>query len=351
MAKSEWGRLRGEWGAAGLVVLALVCATAVMTTAGGVRRTSDGSSGRGRSAGGSGWSRRAQGASRRVDINLRSFTPHAAGQLTIEPDADGGRAHLTALNLPDPQTLARAARTYVVWAASEGRFVRLGELRRDERGNGGLAFARPAAFERYTVMVTAETAAEPEKPTGAPVLSTRANEAQAMYAQTGDEGDNAAAGAAAPSTTRRGRRENARRPPPSSGDFYAEVDDALDAHGGGRALLLEGDTLSPQARGQARVTAQTGNGYVRVRFRGVPLPSRVGASTYVLWAVVPDGRIVYMGSLPATREINFADIYVRTAGFDADDFELFVTAEMRRPLSAPSNRRALSTQSIKSTIK
>jgi hypothetical protein len=300
------------------------------------------------SAGGRGVARASWQQGERLDISLRSFTPRASGQLTIEADASGGRGRLTARNLPDPQTLSRAARTYVVWATHEGRFRRLGELRRDERGNGGLAFTHPAEFERYTVLLTAETGSEPERPAGAPVLSTRAGEARAVYAlTTGEEGSPAGRSARAP-TAPRGRGSRAQR---AAGDFYTEVDDALDAHGGGRALLLEGDALAPRASGDARVAAHTGNGYVRVRFQGVPLPAQIDAGTYAMWAVVPDGRIIYMGSLPASEELNEADIYVRTAGFDADDFELFVTAEARRPALSPSERRALSTREIRSTVK
>src|SRR5215213_3469480 len=116
----------------------------------------------------------------RVDIRLRSLTTRATGQLTIEASEGGGRARLTALNLPEPQTVAEAATTYVVWAVSGGRVLRLGELRRDERGNGGLAFDRPAALERYGVIVTAESSPEVARP-GDPVLTTRADEAAALY--------------------------------------------------------------------------------------------------------------------------------------------------------------------------
>lgn len=337
MTKSGWWRSGSKRGVVCWVACVLVCAAAS-----GVAR---------------GVTHQQQG--QRLDINLRSFTPRARGRLTIEPDASGGRGRVTALNLPDPQTLSQAARTYVVWAGNEGRFIRLGELRRDVRGNGGLAFAHPAEFARYTLLITAETSADTERPAGAPVLSTRAGEAQAVYGAADVAGAPASAnddnGQRPPDADAgRGRFANrATRSRSSNGgaDFYAEVDDVLDAQGGGRALLLEGESIAPRARGDARVTAQTGNGYVRVRFRGLPLPSNVGADTYVMWAIVPDGSIVYMGSLPATKEINYADIYVRVAGFNADDFELFVTSEMRHPVFVPSDKRALSTRKIRSTVK
>ena len=81
--------------------------------------------------------------------------------------------------------------------------------------------------------------------------------------------------------------------------------------------------------------------YVRASFRGVPLPSALGASVYVLWGVRPDGRIAYMGSLPASEDLNRAEVYVRVAGFETDDYTLFVTAERARPAHAPDGRRLL----------
>lgn len=320
----------------------------------------------------------------RVDIRLRSLTTRATGRLTVEPSEGGGRVRMTALNLPDPRTVTPGANTYVVWALSGGRILRLGELRRDERGNGGLAFERPEGFERYGVIVTAESDANAERP-GDPVLTTRADEASALYptnsapapADTAESDKTPAPAAAAtpettstPATTstpdatpapstpaaapatpatrdrRRasGRVVSASAPPASAsraGGFYAEVEDAIAASGGGRVVELEGDSLAPGAGGAARAAYQRGRAYVRANFRGVPLPSSVGAGVYVLWGVLTDGRIIYMGSLPATEDLNRAEVYVRVPGFDADDYTLFVTAEPARPAPAPSSRRVL----------
>ncbi|HYH85605.1 MAG TPA: hypothetical protein VEX60_08980 [Pyrinomonadaceae bacterium] len=285
----------------------------------------------------------------RADIRLRSLTTRATGRLTVEPSEGGGRARLTAIGLPEPQTVAEGATTYVVWALSGGRIVRVGELRRDERGNGGLAFDRPSEFERYGVIVTAEPSADVVRP-GDPVLTTRADEAAALYPS--EKKNESAAGNAPmpgpPPLTELTPKPRVRR---ASGDFYSEVDNALAANGGGRVLELEGDTATPQARGAARATLSSNRAYVRVNFRGVPLPSSVGASVYVLWAIVPDGRIVYMGSLPSDEAINIAEVYVRVAGFDADDYALFVTAERARPVASPSGRRALSTKLDRTIVK
>lgn len=316
----------------------------------------------------------------RVDIRLRSLTTRATGRLTVEPSESGGRVRMTALNLPDPRTVTPGANTYVVWAVSGGRILRLGELRRDERGNGGLAFERPEGFERYGVIVTAESDANAERP-GDPVLTTRADEASALYTTTPAPSDttgtpepaaapNAAstpatsstpdatpapststapntspAPAASPAVRERTRASKRSVSAPASasraGGFYAEVEDAIAASGGGRVVELEGDSLAPGAGGAARAAYQRGRAYVRANFRGVPLPSSVGAGVYVLWGVLADGRIVYMGSLPATEDLNRAEVYVRVPGFDADDYTLFVTAEPARPATAPSARRVL----------
>src|SRR5256714_1267277 len=272
----------------------------------------------------------------RVDIRLRSLTTRATGKLTVEASEGGGRARLTALNLPDPQTVAAGATTYVVWAVSGGRIVRLGELKRDERGNRGPAFDRPEGLEHYGVIVTAERSADAERPSD-PVLTTRADEAAALYPKEEAAGTSAS-NTPAPPVPDVSAKSNARRAA-AAGDFYTEVDDALVSNGGGRVIELEGDAAAPRARGAARATLQRGSAYVRANFRGVPLPSAVGANVYVLWGVVPDGRIVYMGSLPVTEDLNRAEVYVRVAGFDADDYTLFVTAEQQRPAPAPPGRR------------
>ncbi|MET0625748.1 MAG: hypothetical protein ABW250_22625 [Pyrinomonadaceae bacterium] len=313
----------------------------------------------GAGAGRGGFAKSAQ-EEQRVDIRLRSLTTRATGQLTVEASEGGGRARLTAMNLPDPQTVAAGARVYVVWAVSGGRIVRLGELRRDERGNGGLAFERPEGLERYGVIVTAEGSPEVERP-GDPVLTTRADEAAALYPSKTEAAPAAASNTSTSSTgasntsntSASSTASNTAAPvPPASrgararraaaaGDFYAEVEDALVAQGGGRVIDLEGDSAAPDARGAARATLSSNRAYVRANFRGVPLPASVGASVYVLWGVIPDGRIVYMGSLPAAEDLNRAEVYVRVAGFESDDYTLFVTAERARPAAAPEGRRLL----------
>ena len=329
MTKSSVGRSARVRGMARVLLVASACALMFPAYAGA-------------SAGALSVRTLAQGG--RVEVRMRSFTPNAQGRVTVEPSLGGGEGRLTVLNLPDPQTLAPGSRAYVVWATGGGRVVRIGELKVDRRGNGGLAFERPAGFDRYGIVVTAEASADVERP-GSPVLSTRAGEIAPLFPSADDARDSAHAPPLVPDLT------ESRRPRRAGANFYDEVDDALRAENGGRIITLDGTQLAPRARGIARATTHAGRAYVRARFDGVPIPSAVGASVYVTWAIVPDGRIVYMGSLPVTEDLNRAEIYVRVADFGTDSFNLFVTAERQRPVPAPSDRRILTPRGATMVVK
>ncbi|MDQ3817633.1 MAG: carboxypeptidase-like regulatory domain-containing protein [Acidobacteriota bacterium] len=275
---------------------------------------------------------------KRLGLRLRSFIPEARGTIYFEPTMTGGRVRLTAMGLPAPQELLPQGSAYVVWAVAPGLSpLRVGLVQADAEGNGGLEFDRPPAFERYSVIVTAETSPDATSPLGVMVLATRAGAVSAFYGAMKKE--------TAKAELRRlrlelGRRSSVRRAAP---DFFAEVDEALAASGGGRLLELFGDEVTPDAHGIARVTSRNQKGYLRALLSNMPLPSTVGARNYVMWSVQPSGRIVYMGSLPTT-DLNNQDIYTRVGGIGSDDFDLFVTAELKRPVSRPSLRRALSTR-------
>lgn len=276
--------------------------------------------------------------SKRLGVRLRSFIPTASGSMNFEPTPEGGIVRLTVLGLPRPDAVMATARTFVVWAsASGGRVVRVGELQTDASGNGGLQFTRPPTLDRYSVLVTAEPSGSVEKLTGTVVFASLANEVTAFFAEVDK-------------TVRRSQKaarelsRRARIKRTTINDFYGEVDEALrSAPGGARSLELFGDQIAPGARGSAQVTTLSLKAYVRARFQNLPLPAAVNANTYVLWSVVPDGRIVYMGSLPQTLELDDTDIYVRVGGFTSE-FDLFVTAEKRRPVAVPSNDRALTSR-------
>jgi hypothetical protein len=277
-----------------------------------------------------------QDAGQRLGVRLRSFIPTASGSMHFEPTPEGGIVRLTVLGLPRPEAVMATARTFVVWAsASGGRVVRVGELQTDASGNGGLQFTRPPTLDSYSVLVTAEPNGSVEKLAGTVVFASLANEVTAFFAEV-DRTLRRTQKAARELNRRTRIRRN------TMSDFYGEVDEALrTAPGGGRVLELFGDQIAPGAHGRAQVTTLSLKAYVRARFQNLPLPVIVNANTYVLWSVVPDGRIVYMGSLPQTSDLDDTDIYVRVGGFNSE-FDLFVTAENRRPVAAPSNMRALS---------
>jgi hypothetical protein len=344
---------------------------------------------------------------RTLIVRLRSFAPRASGRLEVEPTKGGGRVRLTALNMPPPQSLAPNARTFVAWA-SGGRILRLGELRRGSRGDASLVFAHPTEFARYSLIVTAERDARAERPTGAPVFSTRANEVAAHFPAPPPVEDSRAAAATArrerravPTPSRRntgaplpGLRgttdtttgtagtntpprpaadatrprpaatDNAAMTPPpavattalriresaraggAEGEFFANVDEAIERDAGARTLVLVGDRGARRARGTARVAMQPdGTAYVRVRFRRVPKPSRFGRGRrYAMWALNPEeSSTTYMGTLPS-HDINRRQTYARTEGVNSSKFRLLVTAERRAaPAPRPAGRRVLMT--------
>ena len=279
-------------------------------------------------------------------VRLRSFAPRASGRLEVEPTPTGGRVRLTAVNLPSPQSLAPNARTFVAWA-SGGRIVRLGELRRGSRGGGSLVFPHPAEFARYSLIVTAEQSTRAERPMGAPLFSTRANEVAALFPIKDDF---------ARETARRERRAATKRDETdspvmnettraSAGEFYASINEALAAPQNSRTLTLVGERGARRANGVARVAARNGTAYVRVRFRRVPPPASLGAKRYVLWASSEEDGTLFLRALP-TRRLNNRNTYARRRGIKAGDFTLRVTAEQRYPSARPRGRRVMRTGDV-----
>jgi hypothetical protein len=280
-----------------------------------------------------------QEPAKRLGVRLRSFIPSASASMYFEPTQAGGNVRLTVLGLPGPETLMPDGRVYVVWAVASGVHpIRVGELRTDASGSGGLEFGRPEQFERYSVIVTVEESSAVLNPTGVMVLASRAGAVTSFFGERETDTSKSRLRRMSNELARRAKLQGYRT------DFYAEVDGALAASGGGRTLELFGDEVTPDAHGLARVTSRERKAYVRAAVTNFPLPYTVGANTYVLWSILPDGRIIYMGSLPTNSDLNNTDIYVRVGGVATDDFDLFVTAEMRRPVSRPSGQRALSTR-------
>jgi hypothetical protein len=284
------------------------------------------------------------GESRSLDLRLRAFILGAEGNLSVKPTATGGRVHLRVRNLPRPQALAPMARTYVVWATASGSgALNLGELRIDKHGNGQLKFDTPTALAHYSLIVTAEANAAARSPLGTPVLATRGGEVSALFVEKKVKAS-ARAVAFAPE-----RKENAKKEKSETStrrrtvvkDFFGEIEEALNA-GASRTLSLTGGEAAPNARGQARVATRNNSTYVWMRVANLPASTATGANTLVLWAVAPDGRVAYLGSLPPSG-LNTGDTYVRASGINFEKFDLAVTSERTRPVARPAGRRVLVT--------
>jgi hypothetical protein len=271
-------------------------------------------------------------------FRLRSFFPNASGSMYFSPSPAGGVVRVTALGLPAPNTLMPNAHVYVVWASATGaKPTRVGELHTDEAGNGGLEFARPEGFEKYSVIVTAEPSVEADYPSGVMALASWGGAVSASYGEPNNT--------LADSRKRLLERELKGTGHEGANTFNAEVESALrGSEGEGRTLQLQGNEAAPEAYGIARIAARDEKIYLHTVIKQLPLPSQVGANIYVLWGIVHGGRITYMGSLP-TLENREADEFVRVNGFSSSDIDLAVSAELRRPAFHPSGLRTLSTAS------
>jgi hypothetical protein len=312
-------------------------------------------------------------------VQLRSFVPGASGRVVVEPTATGGMARLRATRLPAPSTVTPGAHAFVVWATGV-EIRRLGELRRDERGNAALEFAHPAGFDSYSLLVTAETGAQPDRPAGGFVFSTRAGEVNALYPVRREEAratpprdaavrartvSGAASGESpapksspAPAPIRPAPAPIRPAPPPvrspatarapsaglatSAAEFYESINSAVEDPAAARTLTLAGEGAARRAGGEARVATREGTAYVRVRFRRMPPPRRYGVRKYVMWAETPDEGTLFLRALPATR-LNRRTVYARRPNVSSNDFSLAVTAERSYPRARPRGRRVLKT--------
>lgn len=310
-------------------------------------------------------------------VQLRSFVPGATGRVVVEPTVSGGMVRLRATRLPAPSTVTPGARAFVVWATG-GELRRLGELRRDARGNAALEFTHPAGFASYSLLVTAETAAQPERPAGAFVFSTRAGEVSALYPVRREEARattpprdtsvavraRTVAGASKESPAPKPTPAMKTAPPPvrsattvraplasrapspvtasSASEFYESINSAVEDPSAARTLTLTGEGATRRAGGDARVATREGTAYVRVRFRRVPPPSRFGVRKYVMWAETPDEGALFLRALPASR-LNRRTVYARRPNVNSNDFSLAVTAERSYPRPRPRGRRVLKT--------
>jgi len=106
---------------------------------------------------------------------------------------------------------------------------------------------------------------------------------------------------------------------------------------GSTHIDFRGTALMPAARGEARVTANTGATRISLNFDHLSNPAQFGPEylTFVLWAITPEGRAERLG------EVTLKDADKTTAGLyattDLQSFGMIVTAEPYYSVSQPSD--------------
>jgi outer membrane protein OmpA-like peptidoglycan-associated protein len=103
-------------------------------------------------------------------------------------------------------------------------------------------------------------------------------------------------------------------------------------------LFLRGTPIAENAQGSARVEYQKGNAQISAKVKDLPKPASLGPyTTYVLWALTPDGRASNMGVL-AGAEGGKGEMKTQ---YNASQFALIVTAEPHFAVSVPSTMIAM----------
>jgi outer membrane protein OmpA-like peptidoglycan-associated protein len=98
-------------------------------------------------------------------------------------------------------------------------------------------------------------------------------------------------------------------------------------------LLFRGTPIAGTAEGKAEVEYQNGNARISAKVRDLPQPAKLGPyTTYVLWALSPDGRAANQGVIGGSSG-GKGEIETQ---YNAPQFALIVTAEPHFAVSAPS---------------
>lgn len=126
----------------------------------------------------------------------------------------------------------------------------------------------------------------------------------------------------------------ARREAIASSDIMSQISMFNYQAGPKSDLLFRGTPIAATAEGKGRVEYQEGNAEISVDVEGLPVPASLGPyTTYVLWALTPDGRAANQGVL-AGAEGDKGQLETR---YNTSQFALIVTAEPHFAVSAPSN--------------
>jgi outer membrane protein OmpA-like peptidoglycan-associated protein len=116
---------------------------------------------------------------------------------------------------------------------------------------------------------------------------------------------------------------------------------------GSTNIGFAGTNLMPNAKGEAKVNAQTGKTSISVNFKGLTPANGFGPEylTYVLWAISADGRPQNLGELELAGDKASLNV---TTGFQS--FGMIVTAEPYFAVSQPSDVIVLQNVVDKNTI-
>ena len=99
-------------------------------------------------------------------------------------------------------------------------------------------------------------------------------------------------------------------------------------------LLFRGTPIAGTAQGKGSVEFENGNAQISVKVKDLPVPTSLGPyTTYVLWALTPDGRAASQGVI-AGAEGGKGDLKTQ---YGASQFALIITAEPHFAVTAPSN--------------
>jgi outer membrane protein OmpA-like peptidoglycan-associated protein len=128
--------------------------------------------------------------------------------------------------------------------------------------------------------------------------------------------------------------QGAQRSAIASSDVLSQISMFSYQAGKGSDLLFRGTPIAATAEGKGSVEFDDGNARIAVKVKDLPVPSSLGPyTTYLLWALTPDGRAANQGVI-AGAEGGKGDLKTQ---YGASQFALIITAEPHFAVTAPSN--------------
>jgi outer membrane protein OmpA-like peptidoglycan-associated protein len=132
--------------------------------------------------------------------------------------------------------------------------------------------------------------------------------------------------------------QGTRAPSIASSDVLSQISMFNYREGKKSGLVFRGTPIAANAEGKGQVEYEDGNAQISVRLSELPEPATLGPyTTYVLWALTPDGRAANQGVIGSSEGGKGA---VDTQ-YGASQFALIITAEPHFAVTAPSNMMAL----------